>query len=199
VWDKRYSDDDYVYGTAANDYLASVIDQLPKGKALCLAEGEGRNAVFLAENGFDVLAVDASAVGLKKAEKLASSRGVTIQTLCIDLADFKIKPGSWDVIVSIFCHVPPVLRKKLHQQVVEGLHTGGCLVLEAYTPEQLTYKTGGPPDEKMTMTLAALKEEFNGLEFIHGKELVRQVIEGKYHTGKGAVVQILAKKLPANH
>lgn len=199
MWDERYSEDDYVYGTAANDYLASVIDQLPKGKALCLAEGEGRNAVFLAENGFDVLAVDASAVGLKKAEKLASSRGVTIKTLCIDLADFKIKPSGWDVIVSIFCHVPPDIRKYLHQQVVEGLHADGYLVLEAYTPEQLTYKTGGPPDEKMTMTLAALKEEFNGLEFIHGKELVRQVIEGKYHTGKGAVVQILAKKLPANH
>jgi len=194
MWDERYGDDDYAYGKKPNDYLVGVIDQLPRGKVLCLAEGEGRNAVYLAENGFDVLAVDSSAVGLKKAEKLASARGVTIKTLCIDLADFKIKPGSWDVIVSIFCHVPPDIRESLHQQVVEGLHAGGYLVLEAYTPEQLTYKTGGPPDEKMTMTLAALQEELSGLEFIHGKELVRQVVEGKYHTGKGAVVQVLASK-----
>ena len=136
---------------------------------------------------------------LKKQKKLASSRGVKIQTLCIDLADFKIKPGSWNVIVSIFCHVPPDIRRSLHQQVSEGLHVGGYLVLEAYTPEQLAYKTGGPPDEKMTMTLLTLQEELSGLEFIHGKELVRQVIEGKYHTGKGAVVQILARNLSANH
>ncbi|MFV1992672.1 MAG: class I SAM-dependent methyltransferase, partial [Acidiferrobacterales bacterium] len=190
----RYSDDDYVYGTAANDYLVSVIDQLPKGKTLCLAEGEGRNAVFLASKGFDVLAVDASDVGLKKAEKLASSRAVTIETLCIDLADFQIKPGSWDVIVSIFCHVPPDIRKGLHQQVVEGLSPGGMLVLEAYRPEQLQYKTGGPPSAEAMMTLATLKEELAGLEIIHGEELVREVVEGKYHTGKGAVVQVLARK-----
>lgn len=194
MWDERYSDDDYVYGTSANDFLVSVINQLPKGKALCLAEGEGRNGVFLAENGFDVVAVDSSAVGLKKAEKLAQQRGVKIQTIHGDLANFKIEPDSWDLIVSIFCHVPSAVRKILHKQVVAGLHAGGYLVLEAYTPEQLQYKTGGPPTAEPMMTLSTLEEELAGLKFVHGKELVREVVEGKYHTGKGAVVQVLASK-----
>jgi len=194
MWNERYSDVDYVYGKLPNEYLANVIDKLPRGKVLCLAEGEGRNAVFLAENGFSVTAVDSSDVGLKKAEKLASERNVNIKTVHADLADFRIDREGYDVVVSIFCHVPPVTRKALHKQVVDGLRPGGFLVLEAYTPEQLQYKTGGPPTKDPMMTLKELKDEFSGLQFIHGEELVRKVVEGKYHTGKGAVVQVLARK-----
>jgi SAM-dependent methyltransferase len=194
MWDERYSDDEYAYGKNPNDFLVSVVDQLPVGRVLSLAEGEGRNAVYLAEKGFEVVAVDSSSVGLKKAEKLAGERHVKIEIHLEDLSRYKIKANSWDVIVSIFCHVSPEIRRRLHQELVEGLRPGGMLVLEAYRPEQLEYKTGGPPSAEPMMTLESLEQELAGLEIIHGEELVREVIEGKYHTGKGAVVQVLARK-----
>ena len=194
MWDERYSTNEYVYGTEPNTFLVSKIADLPVGRALCIAEGEGRNAVYLAEHGHQVTAVDASAVGLEKARKLAHSRGVTIEAIVADLADFAIEPDSWDAIVSIFAHVPPELRASLHGSIVRGLRSGGVFVLEAYTPEQIRLGTGGPPVAELTMTLAALRQELAGLEFRHAVELERDVIEGRYHSGKGAVVQVVAVK-----
>jgi 2-polyprenyl-3-methyl-5-hydroxy-6-metoxy-1,4-benzoquinol methylase len=194
MWDVRYSDTEYVYGTAPNEFLASVAEQIPKGRVLSLAEGEGRNAVYLAELGYKVLGVDASAVGLGKAQRLATARGVTIETRVADLAGFAITPNSWDAIISIFCHLPSGIRSSVHRRVVAGLRPGGMLVLEAYTPAQLKLKTGGPPTADMTMTLNVLKSELEGLRFIHARELERDVIEGKFHTGRGAVVQVVAVK-----
>ena len=194
MWDERYSSDEYVYGTTPNEYLASVANQLPTGKVLCLAEGEGRNAVYLAEQGYDVTAVDASRVGLEKAQRLSKERGVKIKTVVADLADFEIEENSWDGIVSIFCHVPPIIRKPLHRKVVAGLKSGGVLILEAYRPKQLDYGTGGPPVAELTMTLDGLKEELEGLEIKQGAELDRDVTEGLFHTGIGAVVQVIAVK-----
>ena len=194
MWDDRYDTSEYVYGTDPNDFLAGVIADMPRGRTLCIAEGEGRNAVFLAEHGHEVVAVDASAVGLDKAQKLAASRGVSIQTLVEDLSDFDIVPESWDAIVSVFAHVPPAIRKPLHRKIVQGLRRGGMLVLEAYTPAQIAMGTGGPPVAEMTMSLDELRVEFEGLEFRHAVELQRDVIEGRFHTGKGAVVQLVAVK-----
>ncbi len=192
MWDERYNTSEYVYGVEPNDFLASVIAEIPRGRTLCLAEGEGRNAVFLAEHGHDVVAVDASAVGLEKARKLAKARGVVIETQVADLADLAIELDSWDAVVSIFAHVPPAVRKPLHRKIVQALRPGGMLVLEAYTPEQIKLGTGGPPVAEMTMSLQDLRAEFEGLAFSHAKELQRDVIEGKYHTGRGAVVQLIA-------
>ena len=194
MWDKRYDTEDYVYGKDPNDFLAGVVDRIPAGKTLCIAEGEGRNAVFLAEHGHEVVAVDASAVGLAKARELADERGVQIQTIVADLAHFDIEPDSWDAVVSIFAHVPPETRESLHRKIVHGLRSGGMLVLEAYTPEQISLGTGGPPVTEMTMTLQALQRELDGLIFSHAEELRRDVIEGRLHTGTGAVVQLLAVK-----
>ena len=194
MWDERYSGEDYVYGTEPNDFLASVTDGLPGGKALCLADGEGRNGVWLAGRGLDVTAVDSSSVGLAKAERLAAKRGVEINTVHADLADYEIGPAAWDVVVSIFCHLPPPLRRAVHAAVVAGLKPGGMFVLEAYTPAQLEYRTGGPSAVELMMTLDTLREELAGLEFIRGMELERVVREGEYHDGKGAVVQVLARK-----
>lgn len=167
---------------------------MPPGDVLCLAEGEGRNAVFLARRGHRVLAVDASAVGLAKAAQLAEEHGVRIETLTADLADLVIEPGRWDAIVSIFCHVPPPIRRTLHRQAVAGLRPGGLFVLEAYTPAQLEFRTGGPPTVELLMTLADLREELAGLEFLQALEIERDVVEGRLHTGRGAVVQIVARK-----
>lgn len=192
MWNERFSEPGFVYGTEPNDFLASVVDQLPRGRALSLAEGEGRNGVFLAERGLDVWAVDGSSVGLEKAQALAASRGVHLHTEVADLADFHIAPGSWDVIVSIWCHLPTALRRRIHAEAAAGLKPGGALVLEAYTPDQLTYKTGGPQNVDMLMTLAALKEELPGLRFEVGRETVREIHEGRLHNGPSAVVQVLA-------
>jgi len=194
MWDQRYSAEEYIYGKDPNEFLANAVSKIPKGKVLCVAEGEGRNAVFLAQQGYEVVAVDSSSVGLEKALKLAKERGVTIQTVVSDLANFNIEPESWDGVVSIFAHVPPPVRKQLHKKIVNGLRSGGVLILEAYRPDQLSYKTGGPPTAELMMTLQGLEEELQGLTFDYGVELDRDVVEGKFHTGKGAVVQIIGIK-----
>ena len=194
MWDERYSDAEYAYGKIANDFLQQMVTRIPPGRVLCLAEGEGRNAVFLAQQGYDVVAVDASGVGLKKAQALANECGVKIQTIHADLKDFNIEPDAWQGIVSIFCHVPPAIRSQLHKQVVNGLVKGGVLILEAYTPAQLELGTGGPQVVDLTMSLDVLKTELAGLDIDYGIEMQRDVVEGKYHTGKGAVVQVVGIK-----
>ena len=191
-WNKRYSGTEYAYGTAPNDFLANVVRRIPKGRVLCLAEGEGRNAVFLAAKGYDVLAVDVSSSGLEKARALADAKGVRIRTLVADLADFPIEAGAWNGIVSIWAHMAPEPRRALHRRVVEGLAPGGAFALEAYTPAQIELATGGPPDARLLMTAPGLREELRGLEFAIARETVRNVHEGSWHTGRSAVVQVLA-------
>jgi len=194
MWDERYSSEEYIYGKDPNEFLAQAANKIPKGKVLCVAEGEGRNAVFLAELGCEVTAVDSSSVGLEKARKLAEERGVSIKTIVSDLAKFDLEPESWDGVVSIFAHVPPQVRSELHRKIVNGLRSGGVLILEAYRPDQLKYKTGGPPTAEFMMTLEGLEKELKGLKFEYAIELDRDVVEGKFHTGKGAVVQLIGIK-----
>ena len=194
MWNQRYNQPDYVYGTQPNDFLVSASANIPRGKLLSLGEGEGRNAVYLATQGWDVTAVDSSEVGLEKARRLAAEKGVQITTIVADLIDFQIQPNSWEAIVSIFCHVPSAIRVPLHQAVVRGLKPGGVLVLEAFTPRQLAMGTGGPASPDMLMTLASLRQELAGLRFVQAVELDRKVVEGQFHTGQAAVVQIVGVK-----
>lgn len=194
MWDQRYSVPEYVYGTTPNDFLVAMAPRLPDGPVLCLAEGEGRNAVYLAGLGHEVDAVDASAVGLEKARRLAARRGVTLRTTVCELGQLAIAEERWAGIVLIFCHLPAELRRRVHRACVAGLRPGGALVLEAYRPEQLALGTGGPPLRELLYTLAELREDFAGLELVHAEELVRPVIEGRLHTGEGAVVQLLGLK-----
>jgi SAM-dependent methyltransferase len=192
MWDQRYARDTYAYGTEPNDFLRQAAASLPVGTTLCLGEGEGRNAVYLAALGHQVTAVDASLVGLEKARRLAERKGVEITTIHADLADYDFAAGRWDLIVSIFCHLPPPLRTRVHRQAVKALTPGGAFVLEAYTPDQLHYATGGPPTAEMMMDLASLQQELQGLEIIHGVETLREIHEGEFHQGRGAVVQVIA-------
>jgi SAM-dependent methyltransferase len=194
MWDERYSEAGYIYGEEPNQFLASVAGGIPPGPVLCLGEGEGRNSVFLAGLGRRVVAVDRSAVGLAKARRLAESRGVLVETVQADLAEFAIEPGAWAGIVSIFCHLPSAVRVPLHRAVATGLRPGGVFVLEAYTPAQIGRGTGGPQDPDMTPTLAGLREELAGLELTHQAELERDVLEGRYHTGLAAVVQVIGRR-----
>lgn len=193
MWNERYSETGFAYGSEPNDFLRENAGKLPPGKILCLAEGEGRNAVFLAKKGFDVTAVDLSEVGLEKAKNLAEEANVKIRTVCADLADFDIEENYWDAIVSIWAHVPIPVRRALHRKAVAGLKTNGAFLLEAYTPKQVQFGTGGP-NVDLTMSLDALLEELNGMNFEIAREMERDVREGKYHTGQSAVVQILAYK-----
>ncbi|HEY9032720.1 MAG TPA: class I SAM-dependent methyltransferase [Pseudomonadales bacterium] len=194
MWDERYRAGHYIYGTEPNDFLRREASRLAPGRVLCLAEGEGRNAVFLAGLGHQVTAVDQSAVGLAKAQQLAAQRGVSITTLCCDLSDYDPGTAQWDAIVSIFCHLPPALRRLVHGRVVEALKPGGLLLLEAYTPAQLAFATGGPPQAEMMMDSRSLAEELAGLDLVYLQELQRDVVEGSHHTGRGAVVQLVAQK-----
>ena len=194
MWNQRYDTDAYVYGTEPNEFLKQQVGKLPTGKILCLADGEGRNSVYLATLGYEVTAVDSSDVGLAKAQKLAAEKGVTITTQVADLADYDLGQGQWQGIVSIFCHLPPPLRKQVHGNINAALVDGGVFLLEAYTPEQLQHGTGGPPNAAMMMTAAELPTELPGLHIDSCNELERQVLEGVGHSGTGAVVQLIGRQ-----
>lgn len=195
-WDQRYSQSIFVYGVEPNDFLAANEVFLGKsGSALCLAEGQGRNAVWLAKRGYTATAVDFSAPGLKTASALASEHGVAIETVLSDLADYKIEPASWDVIVAIWCHLPSAIRQPLYQRAVSGLKPDGLFILESYSPDQIPRGTGGPKDPDMLAGVDELQTELAGLEFLIARELERDIREGTLHNGVSSVVQILGRKL----
>lgn len=195
MWDERYAVAEFVYGKEPNTFLAEHYLKLPKGKVLSLAEGEGRNAVFLAAQGYEVTAVDASSVGLDKGRQLAHELGVNVEWIHADLNDFKLGLDQWDGIVSIFCPLPSPVRQKLYHRLPDALKQGGVFLLEAYTPAQVGRGTGGGNSPDVMQTVISLIAELPGLTFNHLQELERDVVEGIYHTGKGCVVQALAQKL----
>jgi SAM-dependent methyltransferase len=190
-WDERYRGDDWAYGRSANDFVREEAHRITEGAVLCLAEGEGRNAVFLAELGHSVTAVDFSRQGLDKAALLARERHVLVELVHADLATYDLGEGKYAGIVSTFAHVPPDVRRRVHSLIARALAPGGVLLLEAYTPRQLGYGTGGPKDPAFLMDLATLRLELTGLDFVVAKEIDRDVREGAYHTGMGAVVQVV--------
>ena len=195
MWNERYTDTFASYGTEPNDFLRDVAARIPTGPVLCLAEGEGRNAVFLAKLGHAVTAVDLSDVGLANAQKLASERGVTITTVVANLADYDLGESQWAGIVSIWAHVPPDLRARLHRACVRALRPGGAFVLEAYSPAHLTRPgVGGPTAAELLMTTEGLREDLAGLRFEHCREVERDVAEGRFHNGASTTVQVLAFK-----
>lgn len=193
-WDARYAEEGWAFGTKPNDFLREHAHYLPPGRVLCLAEGEGRNAVWLAQRGYDVTAVDVSSRGLQKARRLAQDRKVRITTVCEDLATYLIKSNSWKGIVSIFAHVSLAVRRRVHASVLSGLAPGGVFLLEGYRPEQIGRGTGGPPDDERMLDLERLRPELGALDWVVARELERDVIEGRCHTGRASVVQLVARK-----
>ena len=192
-WDDRYAASDYLFGTAPNDFLKTVAHQLaPNSQILCLADGEGRNGVYLAAQGHTVTAVDQSRVGLKKAKKLAQQKQVSVETIKADLAEYDLGVESWDCIVSIFFHIPSEVRANIYPRIIAPLKPGGSLILESYTPNQLNHKTGGPPTSDLMLTKDQLTQYFSEMNLEHLQELEREVIEGTGHTGLASVVQLLA-------
>ncbi|MGV3685026.1 MAG: class I SAM-dependent methyltransferase [Daejeonella sp.] len=196
MWDERYSDTEFAYGKNPNDFLASL--DLYKGnnkKILCLAEGEGRNAVYMAQLGYDVLAIDQSRVGLQKAVKLAEANKMKINIEQADLSVYNIPPDTYSGIISIFGHFSPSVRSHIHRESVGGLKQGGFFILEAYSKEQKSFKTGGPQNIDMLYDLRDLEKDFGTeLNFIIKRKVKREVLEGKYHTGMASVIQLFAVK-----
>jgi len=194
-WDERYRADKPTYGDQPNDFLAAQVDVLTKGTCLCLAEGQGRNAVWLAQRGFDVAAVDQSPVGMACAAEQAKEKGVRLLTEVADLADYDLGEERWGTIIAIFAHLPQPLRQQVHQAVVKALKPDGIFLLEAYTPHQLEMGgTGGPPNIELLMSEKTLREELSGLDFVVAHEIEREINESEKHYGMSAVVQILARK-----
>jgi SAM-dependent methyltransferase len=193
-WDERFAEAGWAYGDEPNDFVRESAPRIPSGPVLCLAEGQGRNAVHLAALGHAVTAMDQSAVGMERARELARERGVSLTTVVADLAEFVIEPGRWQGIVSVFAHLPPVLRRRVHAVVTAGLAPGGVFVLEAYAPRQLEFRTGGPDDPERLAPVETLRDELPGLEFEVAREVERDVVEGRYHVGRAATVQILARR-----
>ncbi|WP_199671230.1 SAM-dependent methyltransferase [Salinibius halmophilus] len=194
IWQQRYDQDEYIYGTHPNDFLLQQAEGLAGKKVLCVAEGEGRNAVFLAKLGCHVTAVEIAPAGVDKITNLAKAEGVQVEAIQADLADWQWPCSHFDAVVAIFAHFPVATRKQIHQSIVTTLKSDGVLILEAYTPQQLKHKTGGPPKAEMMMTTHSIEEEFDGLDFQFLTELERVVVEGRGHNGLAAVVQCIAVK-----
>jgi SAM-dependent methyltransferase len=194
MWNERYNTDEFIYGTKPNDFLAANIEAMPEGRVLSLADGEGRNGVFLAKHGYDVTAVDLSDVGLAKATKLAERNGVSIHTIHADLADFDPGIEQWDGIVSIFAHLPGDIRKRLYARIAPSLRPNGVFLLESYTPDQIGRGTGGPPTADFLLNCDKLRSELTGMTFRHLVELERDVSEGTFHSGLASVVQAIATR-----
>lgn len=193
MWDQRYDTEEFMYGTEPNAFLAEQAHRLD-GPVLSVAEGEGRNAVYLASLGLDVLGVDASSVGLAKARRLAEARGVTIRTEVADLTRYEPPAQTFGAAVAIFAHLPGEERRRLHRLLEQALKPGGLIILEGYSRNQLKHGTGGPGNPDMLFSSTAIESDFPGCEVLLCREIEREVIEGKLHTGMASVVQFIGKK-----
>ncbi len=194
-WDARYGEPGYAYGTAPNAFLVGQRAHLRRGmRALAVADGEGRNGVWLAEQGLEVLSVDASQVGLRKARELAATRGVELRTECVDLAHWDWPVATFDVLASIFVHFPPAVRARLHGAMYRALTPGGLLILEAFTPAQLRYQSGGPRSVEMLYSAELLRGDLPAGELLLLEETETELDEGPYHRGRAAVVRLLLRR-----
>lgn len=195
-WDKRYAQDGYLFGERPNAFLARQKDRLPPGgRALAVADGEGRNGVWLAEQGLEVLSIDASSVAQAKARRLAEARGVALTLEVVDLAAWPWPEAGFDVIAAIFIQFfGPDLRAPMFEGMKRALKPGGLLLLEGYRPEQLAYGTGGPAQVENLYTEALLRDAFAGLEILELAAYDAAVDEGPAHSGMSALIDLVARR-----
>jgi len=199
-WDERFAEPGYKYGTEPNAFLRSQAATLPAGAQVLLpGDGEGRNGVWLATQGHAVLAVDASGVGLAKARALAQQQGdavnARVRTELADLTDWPVPPAAFDAVVLVFCHLPSSLRRVVHPRLALALKPGGRLVVEAFHPEQLGRRSGGPKDLDMLVTLADLRSDFAAtLDEELGWEGDVPLDEGPGHQGLGRVTRYVGRR-----
>jgi len=193
-WNERYAASNFAYGKESNQFLKENLHFLPKGKVLFVAEGEGRNAVFAAKNGFEVSAFDYSESGQQKALMLAQEQGVSVDYLVSDVLELPYEKESFDGIVLIFAHFPAEIRKQAHLKLLELLKPGGKIIFEAFGKEQLNYTSGGPKDIDMLFSEEEVRNEFPGISFdsLSTEKIVLD--EGLFHQGEGVVVRFVGTK-----
>ncbi len=195
-WKIRYQAPGYLFGTAPNAFLKSQAHLLRKGQsALAIADGEGRNGVFLAEQGLDVLSVDFSEVGQEKTRALAKQRGVTLRLELADMTAWNWTPETFDVVVGIFVQfAKPHQRAVMFEGIKKTLKPGGLLLLQGYGLKQLDYKTGGPSEPERLYTRALLEESFGDFSSLEIAEHDSVIQEGDHHVGMSALVDLVARK-----
>lgn len=195
-WDARYAGADYIFGTAPNEFLASHADLIHPGmRALAVADGEGRNSVWLAEHCAQVHAVDVSPIALKKARALAQSRGVAIQFEHADLLNWHWPEAEYDLIVAIFIQfASPAQRDPIIAGIRRALKPGGVLILQGYTPKQIEFATGGPSSAENMYTESLLREWFGDWQIHHLREHEGVICEGSHHHGLSALIDLIAQK-----
>lgn len=195
-WDERFGTADYLFGTEPNVFLVSQAFRLERGmRALAVADGEGRNGVWLAEQGLDVVAVDASSVGLQKSRELAGSRGVTLTTVKADLSAWDWKAEQYDIVIAIFIQfAAPTLRDRMFEGFYTALKPGGTLIMQGYRVEQMRYGTGGPPDAERLYSRELLRHAFARWDISHLEEHDSLLDEGAGHSGMSALIDLVARK-----
>ena len=196
TWDARFASSDYIFGKEPNVWLAQHGDKLiPGGHALAVADGEGRNSVWLAEQGMQVDAFDISPVGVEKARQLALAAGVNVNFSVSDCDDWHWQTNHYDVVAAIFIQfADPDTRTRLFRSMMDSLKPGGVLLLQGYTPKQLDYKTGGPPLVSHMYTEELLRTEFSEMEIIELRSYEEVLREGTQHSGQSALIGLVAKK-----
>lgn len=195
MWDERYDTPEYIFGQEPCRWLVMNQDRLPRmGCALSIGDGEGRNGVYLASLGLQTLSVDQSEVGLQKAQALAKAKGVTLNTKHADLADYEPEEASFDVVCSIYTHLPSPLREAVHAQCERALKPGGLFILEAYHHSQLHQGTGGPKTIDLLYSRDALLSDFKEMDVLEALEGFSHLDEGNRHQGIGHIVRLVLKK-----
>lgn len=195
IWDQRFAEPGYKYGTEANAFLMEAAQRLaPASTVLVPGDGEGRNGVWLASQGHVVTSVDNSTVGLQKAQALATRQGVALATQLVDLAHWAPAPASVDAVVLIYVHLPGSFRAAAHRALAQGLKPGGWLVLEAFHPLQLQHRSGGPQDVDMLYTPEQLTADFAGLDTVLAWQGETTLAEGPGHQGLAHVTRWLGQR-----
>ncbi|MCB1367629.1 MAG: class I SAM-dependent methyltransferase [Rhodobacteraceae bacterium] len=198
MWDERYSEPGFLFGTAPAQFLAEQAEYLQRGlTALAVADGEGRNSVYMAERGMRVTAMDASEVGLAKAKGLAAARSAPVNFVQADLRTWDWQPEAFDLVAAIFIQfADPGFRAEIFAGMTRTLKPGGILLLHGYTPEQVAFGTGGPPNPDYMYTTDMLTEAFGDMDILRLAAYEREVDEGRGHKGRSALIDLVARKRP---
>lgn len=195
MWNERFAKPDPVYGSEPNVFLREQSRRLaPGAKVFVPGDGYGRNGIWLARQGFDVHSIDLSSVGVERARRTAAEAGVSLDAQQGDLSVFGVPHGAYDAVFAIFLHLPPEIRPVVHAKLLASLRPAGLLFLEAFTPQQLNYQSGGPKQVELLYTAALLRQDFAGAHFLQLEEVIADLEEGPLHSGKGAVVRVVASR-----